>query len=65
MPINNISELIKSVEIASDILQDIQDFCRKEVVLEAKIRFPRGFLRTCENIRKEFTFIADTHLKVI
>lgn len=63
MPINNISELIKSVAIASDILQDIQDFCRKELVPEAKIRFPRGFLRTCENIRKEFTFITDTHLK--
>lgn len=63
MAINNISELIKSVETVSEILQDIQNFCRKEPVPEAKIRFPRGFLRTCDDIRKDFKFISDIHLK--
>ncbi|MGQ3887968.1 hypothetical protein ACQUW5_02910 [Legionella sp. CNM-1927-20] len=63
MEISNQSELIKSVEKVSEILQDIQNYCRKEQISEAKIKFPRGFLRTCNNIRNEFNFISESHLK--
>jgi hypothetical protein len=63
MEIKSQKDLIDSVEKASDLLQAIHQYCGRKAVPEAKIRFPRGFLRTCDEIRKGFEFISENHLK--
>ena len=63
MEIKSQKDLISSVEKVSDLLQAINQYCGRKAVPEAKIRFPRGFLRTCDEIRKKFDFISENHLK--
>ena len=63
MPISNDEELIKAVQEAGGLLQEIQDYCGKNYKEEAKVRFPRGYLRTADSARGRLPFIKDNNLK--
>jgi hypothetical protein len=66
--ISNTEELHAAVEQAGVLLQDIQNYlaARDEHHTErpdAKVRFPRGFIRRASEQRARLTFIADKALK--
>jgi hypothetical protein len=51
MPISKDEELAKSVALASSLVQDIQDYCRRTLREDSKINFPRGLIGTAESYR--------------
>lgn len=63
MPIINDTELKEAVAKAGDLLQQIQDYCGRTSKESAKVRFPRGFLRTAIEQRSRLNFVDDTDLK--
>jgi hypothetical protein len=52
MPVKNEVDLREAVNEASRLLQDIQDYAGRSKRDDAKVRFPRGFLRTANECRK-------------
>ncbi|NBB81473.1 MAG: hypothetical protein GVY36_18870 [Verrucomicrobia bacterium] len=61
-------ELNEAVEKASELLQDIHEYCGSEnrkwaEYPEAKIRFPRGFIRTADTHRRRIPFVNSEDLK--
>ena len=63
MAITNDQELRAAARKAGDLLQEIQDYCGREIKEEAKVRFPRGYLRTASSQRERLSFVADEDLK--
>jgi hypothetical protein len=63
MTITNDQELRAAARKAGDLLQDIQNYCGQEVKEDAKVRFPRGYLRTASSQRSRLGFVADEDLK--
>jgi hypothetical protein len=68
MPIANDQELQEAAARAGALLQEIQDYCalqnqRWNAVPAARVRFPRGFLRTAEEQRSRLPFVTDRALK--
>ena len=68
MTITNDHELQTAVKQAGILLQQIQDYCasvdkRWEEVPEARVRFPRGFIRTASYQKLRVPFINDRALK--
>ena len=68
MPITNDQELQRVANQASALIQEIHDYCaatnRTIVdVPEARVRFPRGFIRTASYQRSRFSFLNDNALK--
>lgn len=63
MSITNDKELEKAVNQAGDLLQQIQDYCGRTYKASAKVRFPRGFLRTAGEQRGRLSFIDDNSLQ--
>ena len=63
MPITNDIELKNAVYQAGDLLQQIQDYCGRTYKASAKVRFPRGFLRTAIEQRSRLSFIEDNDLQ--
>lgn len=63
--INTVEELVERAGEASAALQEISDFIRAEPQHErqAKVRFPRGYLRTAAQHRAKLTFIDDRTLR--
>lgn len=61
--INNDSDLAKAVLQVDELLQSIQDYCGRENRADAKVRFPRGFIRTASDQRERIPFVKDTDLK--
>lgn len=61
--INNNAELKEIVARVSADLQAIQNYMRQENHADAKVRFPRGFLRTAAHFRNRFAFLGDETLK--
>lgn len=53
MEIKNDKELTKIVNETNERLQAIQDYCGIKKIEEAKVRFPRGFIRTAAFHRKK------------
>jgi len=51
------------VQEAGRLLQEIQDYCGRNYKEDAKVRFPRGFLRTAESQRTRLPFVKDADLK--
>lgn len=51
MAIKNDQELVKVVAQASDLVQDIQDYCGRTLREESKIKFPRGLIGTADSYR--------------
>lgn len=68
MPISNPRELQQAVEKAGVLLQEIHDYCtlvgknRREFP-EARVRFPRGFIRPASLQRRRILFLKDRSLK--
>ncbi|WP_146114587.1 hypothetical protein [Pseudomonas sp. MYb185] len=68
MPINNDEELKAAVDKASELLQEIHNYCAGKnlthaEVEAAKVRFPRGFIRQAALQRSRIAFIRDPDLK--
>lgn len=63
MPVKDDTELELAVYKAGDLLQQIQDYCGRTYKASAKVRFPRGFLRTAGEQRDRLNFIDDKDLK--
>jgi len=63
MPIENDHDLEAAVGQASDLLQQIQDYCSRKYNKKAKVRFPRGFLRTAGEQRARLSFVDDSDLE--
>lgn len=68
MDINNIDDLAKAAEEASTLLQKIQNYCEENNLNwaecpQAKVRFPRGFIRTANIQRRRLRFISAPALR--
>ncbi len=68
MSIRSKSELKKAAEQAGDLLQQIHDYCAENnlnwaMCDEAKVRFPRGFIRQAGAQRMRLRFVQDQGLR--
>lgn len=63
MAITNDRELRDASRKAGELLQEIQDYCGRKLKDDAKVRFPRGYLRTASSQRERLSFVADEDLK--
>lgn len=61
--IENDQQLSEAVARVSADLQNIQNYLGQENHQDAKIRFPRGFIRTAAHFRQRFNFLNDEILK--
>ena len=59
MAISNDQELAKAVAEAGELIQSIQDYCERANREDAKIRFPRGLIRTADTYRARFPAYLD------
>lgn len=63
MAIESDEELEAAITEASALLQEIQNYVRRDFSKKAKVRFPRGFLRTAAEMRRRLTFLPRSALK--
>jgi hypothetical protein len=63
MAIQSDEELARKVAEAGALLQEIQDYVGRDFSKSAKIRFPRGHIRTAAEARSRIPFVKDTKLK--
>ena len=68
MEINNLQDLKRASVEAGILLQKIQNYCELNDLSrtdcdEAKVRFPRGFIRTASTQKNRFPFITNAALK--
>lgn len=68
MEIGDLNDLRKAAEQAGSLLQEIQNYCKQNglnwaTCEEAKVRFPRGFIRTAALQRQRFPFVKDRALQ--
>lgn len=63
MPINNDEELAIAVTKAGELLQEIQDYAKRDLSKPAKVRFPRGYIRRAAEARSRLSFLSNSHLK--
>jgi hypothetical protein len=59
MAISNDQELAKAIAEAGELIQSIQDYCERTNREDAKIRFPRGLIRTADTYRARFPAYLD------
>ena len=52
MTIENDEQLYEAVEEAGATLQSIQDYVQRDFSRSAKVRFPRGYIRTAQEARE-------------
>lgn len=63
MTIRNDDELRIAVDQVNRLIQQIQDYSGRDLTKPARIRFPRGYLRTAAEARKRVNFLSDYVLK--
>ena len=63
MAIQSDQELALKVIEAGALLQEIQDYVGRDFSKPAKIRFPRGYIRTAAEARLRIPFVKDVKLK--
>nr|WP_156889262.1 hypothetical protein [Halomonas sp. 1513] len=68
MPIKSDEDLRAAVDKASELLQEIHNYCAvrnraRAEVPNAKVRFPRGFIRPADMQRGRISFVKDSALK--
>jgi len=61
--IKNDTDLIKVVSEINDRIQAVHDYLGDQNHEHAKIRFPRGYLRTCATHRHKYDFLGDRILQ--
>jgi hypothetical protein len=59
----NDTELVAAVNDANGLLQQIQNYAGRENRQDARVRFPRGFLRTTQEARAILPFVRKGLLK--
>ena len=60
MVIENDNDLAEAVNKAGRLLQDIQDYVKRDFTKPAGVRFPRGYVRTAEQARKRLGFLDNS-----
>lgn len=63
MTITNDEELAAAVAEAGRLVQEIHDYVGRDLSRSAKLRFPRGYLRTADQARRRLAFLADRSLR--
>ena len=63
MTIQSDEELAQKVMEASALLQEIQDYAGRDFSKPAKVRFPRGYIRTAAEARGRMSFVKEVKLK--
>lgn len=63
MPIRSDEELAEAADLVGRKLQEIQDYLGADPHRAAKVRFPRGYIRTANHFRSKLSFIADRDAK--
>jgi len=63
--IENDEDLRHAVADAGALLQQINDYVQEHpgTIVDVKVRFPRGFLRTNAQARRSFAFVGDPTLR--
>lgn len=62
--IRNDGELFEAIDLASEALQDIQNYLGPDCNWDnVKIKFPRGYLRTASHFRRRITFLEDKNIR--
>ena len=61
--IENDDQLKVAIDKAGELLQSIQNYVERDFTKSAKVRFPRGYLRSATTARKSLPFIKNTQLK--
>ena len=56
-------ELLETVAVAGECLQDIQDCLGLGFKDMGRVRFPRGFIRKADHFRRQLSFIADQQVR--
>lgn len=59
MPIRTDAELAEAADLVGRKLQEIQDHLGGDSHRNAKVRFPRGYIRTADHFRSRLPFILD------
>ncbi len=63
MTISSDEELSKAIDEASALVQQIQDYVGRDFSKPAKLRFPRGYLRTASEARQRVGFLSNRTLR--
>lgn len=63
MPIQNDDDLARAVSKASSLMQEIQDYTKRDFAKKAELRFPRGHIRSAGDARKRLGFLENSPLK--
>lgn len=63
MSINNEEELAEAVAEAGRLVQEIQNYVGRDFSRPARLRFPRGYLRTASQARRRVAFLNDRQLQ--
>lgn len=63
MTIHNDEELAVAVAKAGELLQEIQNYVKRDFSKPAKVRFPRGYIRPASEGRTRLGFLDTSHLK--
>lgn len=63
MAIQSDEELGQKVADAGVLLQEIQNYVGRDFSKPAKIRFPRGYIRTAAEARSRIQFVEDANLR--
>ncbi|MHC2620070.1 hypothetical protein ACVIW2_002102 [Bradyrhizobium huanghuaihaiense] len=53
MAISNDEELGRAVRSASDLIQDIHEYCKRTLREDSKVKFPRGLIGTANSYREK------------
>lgn len=63
MTIKSDEELAQKIDKASALLQEIQNYVGRDFSKTAKVRFPRGYIRTATESRNRIQFVEDKNLR--
>lgn len=63
MPIQNDEELTQKIATAGELLQEIHNYVERDFSKSAKVRFPRGYIRTAAEARSRIRFVKDVNLR--
>jgi hypothetical protein len=63
MAVDTDADLADAVQKAGLLLQDIQSYVKRDFTKKARIRFPRGYIRTASVARSRLAFMSSSHLK--
>lgn len=63
MTIQTDQQLAAKLDQAGALLQEIQDYVKRDFKKSAKVRFPRGFIRTADVARQRLGFLKESNFK--